>query len=331
MEQPFCEQWLPDRKQGEFLLIIKKKRILSETYLSAFQGNSNLSVIVPPEAITTEKLKLFGFSENDVVGTSILPNPYNSYAKKNAEQFFTINKALPKETYTQTLYWTRTQWAGRGETEEITEFIDIPRQRYHRDYHLPYSVEFTLNKHNDKYSIISEPIKNISDNTNKILNTINMALGLFGECELVSDKDPVTINRPTTIRLNWEVLPQGVYPWERVKETVSKVSGKYNNTGKKMMMRNCEMINSLSPDFIAYGKSGFKGYVVFGFTQKNLFILESMYPNNATYVFEKNWEELSKLSKAEILKEDLHKCRIIHNTKWEENFKQLFSDVVESE
>ena len=310
---------------------INRKRICSKKYISTFQENSKLSVIVPAEAITTKKLELFGFSETDEVGTSILPNAYNSYAQKNAEQFFTINKDLPKERYTQTVYWTRKQWAGRGEVEEITEYTDLIKQRYHRDYHLPYSVEFTLIKCDDKYSIISEPIKNIEDNTNKVINTINMVLGLFGECELISDKDPITINRPKTIRLNWEILPQGVYPWERVKETVSNVTGKYNNTSQKMMMRNCELIHSLSPDFIACGKSGFKGYVVFGFTQKNLFILESMYPNNATYVFDKNWEELSKLSKAEILSESLHKCRIIHNTKWEENFKQLFSDVTQDQ
>lgn len=302
---------------------INKKRILSEKNLSIFKENSTITVVVNSQNITPEKLEEFGFTKEDKSGTVVLPNTFNSYAAKNAEQFYTINKDLPKEKYTQTLYWTRTQWAGRGRTEEVTEFVDITRERYHRDFFSPYSVEFMLIRNNSEITFVSDTIINNNENKAKIKNTINMVLGLFGECEVISDSDEIITKKPKTIRLNWEILPKGKYPWEKIKDTVKTISNQYNKTNQNMMLRNCEEINKLSPDFIAYGKSGFKGYMVFGFKEKELYILESMFPNNATYVFDNNWEELSKLTKGQILNEELHKARIIHKKSWLEKFQEI--------
>jgi hypothetical protein len=69
-------------------------------------------------------------------------------------------------------------------------------------------------------------------------------------------------------------------------------------------------------DFVAIGQAGFAGYIIFGFPGKNRYLLESIQPNNATYVFAENWESLSQMTKAEILKQNLHADRIIHREGW---------------
>lgn len=304
-------------------MLIQKNRITSERYLQKFKQDSFLTIKVNDVFENESKIDRFGFKLDDSNGTTILPSVFNSYSKRNAEQFFTINKSLPKEKYTQTIFWTRTEWAGRGETREVTEFIDIPRERYHRDFHLPYSVEFTLVRTESENAIVSQPLRYTNENVKKIINTINLVLSLFGECEIISD-DESNEEKPTKLlRVNWEILPKGNYPWEKIKKSVERISEKYNTTQKEMMLRNCEEINKLSPDFVAYGRAGFRGYAVFGFTEKNLYILESMFPNNATYIFEENWEELSKLSKGEILNNNLHKARITHTSKWKEKFDEI--------
>ena len=304
-------------------MIIRKNRIRSESYLNEFKKGSNLTIKVNNVLNSQTKIEKFGFKLDDVDGTTILPSVFNSYSRKNAEQFYTIDKTLPKEKYTQTIYWTRTEWAGRGKTREVTEFTDIVRERYHRDYHLPYSVEFTLSRTESENSIVSQQIKYVDDNIKKIINTINLVLSLFGECEIISDEEPSYSTPAKVVHVNWDILPKGKYPWTKVKKSIESISKKYNNTQKEMMLRNCEEINKLSPDFVAYGRAGFRGYAVFGFTDKNLYILESMFPNNATYIFEKDWEELSMLSKGEILNQSLHKARIIHTAKWNEKFEQI--------
>ena len=52
-------------------------------------------------------------------------------------------------------------------------------------------------------------------------------------------------------------------------------------------------------------------------------ILESLIYGNAIYVFDKNWLEFSKLTKKEILDENLHMKRIIHKKGWEKEVRAL--------
>ena len=90
-----------------------------------------------------------------------------------------------------------------------------------------------------------------------------------------------------------------------------------------MLLDKCEYINSFHPDFRAYGMSGFRGYVIFGFKKRNIYVLESVYTNNATYVFGQDWKMLSKLSKAEILNGKLQEARLIHNDNWKHDINEL--------
>lgn len=307
-------------------MLIRGKKISSNKYFGNLKNDEEFQIKV---SILDEKNKLlatFGFEDSTTSNIKILPASFNCYARRNCEVYYTIDRSLPKEEYTQTVYWTRKQWCGYNETEEITEFRDITRKRYHRDFHSPFSVEFTLVISNEETYIISDTLKYCDNdmNMNKIFNTINMVLGLFGECEIVSRN---STNSIPCKRLSWELLPKGNRPWSEVNKVIEDICKKSKNTQKQMMLNNCKYIYNKKPDFKAYGKAGFRGYIVFGFTDENIYILESNIPNNATYVLNDNWEEISKLTKAEILASNLHKCRIIHNSKWNENFEEVFNDL----
>lgn len=64
------------------------------------------------------------------------------------------------------------------------------------------------------------------------------------------------------------------------------------------------------------GVGGYSGYLVFEFGQGNLYVFESIMYGNATYIFENEWEEVSKLTKKEIIENQLAVARIIHNQAW---------------
>jgi hypothetical protein len=66
---------------------------------------------------------------------------------------------------------------------------------------------------------------------------------------------------------------------------------------------------------------------MFGFSEEQLYVLESVYTGNATYVFDKNWEELSKLTKAEILNGSLQEDRLIHRESWNDQVNALLSNI----
>ena len=127
-------------------ILIKQTRINSCRYFALAPPNSPIYVRVDNAGRFERQLRAFGFQDADESGTSILPCSVNRYAKKNAEVFFTIDKSLPKEDYIQTVYWTRYEWAGRGEVNPVTDFSYIKKQRYHRDY---FCLLYTSNSYRD--------------------------------------------------------------------------------------------------------------------------------------------------------------------------------------
>lgn len=318
-----CSFCLVNKNNEVIIIVIKQTRINSSNYFATAAPNAPIHIRVDDVNRFRNQLSAFGFQESDESGTSILPCGINRCAKKNAEPFFTVDKSLPKEDYTQTVYWTRYEWAGKGQLNPVTDFSYIRKQRYHRDYFEPYSVYFTLVTDSDKPYIVSDAIPYTDENFEKLLNTVNMLLGAFGECTIDFHQQECKTKR---VLVNWDILPQGEYPWETVKETLSHVAKVHTKTQTELMLRNCEAIYAKKPDFIAYGRSGFKGYAVFGFTSRNLYILESAMPNNATYVLQNDWESISQLTKAEILSQKLHKARIIHSESWQKNFDMIMEN-----
>ena len=302
-------------------MLVNKKLVKSNKYFAIAQTDTIIRFRINDITRFQSQMNTFGFKEDDKTGSCILPKSFNRYAQKNAEPFFVVNKKMPKEIYYPPIFWTRSEWAGRYDRRDVTELIYVKKKRYHREYFLPYSVCFTLNR--EETNIISDGISYTVENENKLKNTLNMLLGLFGECEILFDAE---IPRQKKVRLNWEILPQGNYPWDRVAGLIDALTEKCKQTQKQLMIRDCKAIYDKSPDFIATGRSGFSGYMVFGFTQKNIYVLESIYPNNATYIVQNDWENISKLTKADILANNLHRARIIHSPSWENQFNKIMEE-----
>lgn len=309
--------------QEEKLLILKKKRINKLSCLSWVEKGQKIIIALYDAVRFKGKLEELGFSMELKDGEKILPAIINLATARNAEKFYVVDRTQPKEKYYQTLWWTRHEWAGRGETREVSDFVDIPRERFPRIEYLPYSVELTLKYDEEGHLlVVTDPIEFCERNEKLLINTVNIFRMSFGECGIMTDNFEELV--PTqVIRLNWEVLPQGEYPWERVQRDLEKISERKSKTARKMLLDKCEYIDSFYPDFRAYGKSGFSGYVIFGFKSRNMYVLESVYTNNATYVFGADWEKLSKLSKAKILNAGLQDARLIHNDNWKHDINEL--------
>lgn len=307
-------------------MIIKKKRINRLTCLEWLEEGQEVVMALRDAMRFKEKLLELGFTDKFEEGERILPRIVNPTTARNAEKFYIPDKTQPKEQYYQTLWWIRHEWAGRGETREVSEYVDIPRERYPQIEYTPYSIELVL-KYDDSGNlmVITDLIEYKPRNHKLILNTINIFLTSFEECEILT-RELDALTPAKTIYLNWEVLPQGERPWSKMEEDLEKISEGKSKTNRKMMFDKCEYINGFKPDFRAYGKSGFRGYVIFGFKKKSLYVLESVYSNNATYVFADDWQELSKLTKAQILNGGLQDARLIHKENWREDVKKLLEE-----
>lgn len=306
-------------------MLIKKKRIRNVEFLSNLNGKMiKMGVFLDKDKYSIAQR--IGFSTTLSDGETVLPSIIGPVTRRNADGYHLIHRDQPKETWYRTIEWHWKQWSGRGETEEMSDYVDVSYQRYPRTFILPYAIELTIttNLRNDiKY--ITSPTYNCDTNTQRseILHVINLFLEIFNECYILYENlEDIII--PKLERLNWDILPPGEYPWEKRYEQVKPFIEKAKPGNQSIVKHRIEYINSFSPNFVAIGKAGFSGYLVMGFDRLNLYVFESVYTNNATYIFDGNWKKISQLTKKDILTQDLQKERIIHRvSSWNERINKL--------
>lgn len=306
-------------------MIIKQSRIRNLSKLKGIEVGTVIRVGVSNVERFLDKLQEIGFPPEIYEGQTILPKSIGPVSRRNSIGDYIEHKDKEKETCYRMIEWTYKQWAGRGQTKEVTDSTVVPYKRYPRTEIPPQSIEITVARKEDEIAIISPEIRFIGENEKLIIHVVNLFLEIFGECEILNSSNESIIS-PRLIKLNWEVLPRGKMPWEKRKTQIIDFINTAKGNNKKVIEKRLETINKYNPDFTAIGNGGFNGYIIHGFEDKNIYVLESIYTNNATYVLEDEWEYISQLTKAEILSESLHKDRIIHSNNWYNNINSLLGE-----
>jgi len=119
-----------------------------------------------------------------------------------------------------------------------------------------------------------------------------------------------------TISVEWEILPPG----ERT-ETLNRIISKFRNPTaelKQKLLARYALLEKLKPIAYVSGSSGFQRY--FGAQFKDdLVVFENLEYGNAIYVMFESWEELSKRSRTDLLRNrDQGFKRIVHRAGWEQ-------------
>ncbi|WP_396170786.1 hypothetical protein [Flavobacterium sp.] len=297
-------------------MIIGKKRIRNlELYWHLIEDNSEFCIAVNELERYREKLIDIGFSQDLELGETILPKVIGPVSRFNAEGRNERQKHLPMETaYRQTI-WKWKKFIGGGEVEEEEGIRDVPYQCYPIKFIAPRSHELTIAEVENQKVIISSRILKSEENSINARDIFNLFFEIFGECMMLNNNLSI-VKIPEIQRKNWSILPPGKYPFEKLIERVNTDLGIVQNRNRKVINHRVQQINDANPNFIAFGNAGFTGYWIFGFPNINTYVLESVYPNNATYILANDWEAISRLSKSEILRNDLHLARIEHRINW---------------
>jgi len=303
-------------------MIIAKSRIRNlSRYLDSISTGENIIVGIKDIERFPKAIAQLDFDITSEDGTTKLPSTcFGPISKFNAEGDYLIHKDKPKEIAYREQWWTLEDWGGY----EHSGYTHIPYERYPRTKILPPGVEITVTTDNMNQKILlTERVTYEERNYELILHIINLFLEIFGECNIMKPNLEPFWN-PKIQRLNWNILPKGEMPWEKLEPKLKPIVKKQSESNQAVYNKRFKNINDYKPNFVAIGQGGFYGYVVFGFPQKNLYILESTYSGNATYVFGDDWKTLSQMTKADILNNDLHKDRLIHREGWEGKLDNLF-------
>lgn len=308
-------------------MIIQQKRIRNiHKHLKQIPPGQSIIFGVSGLERFTEKNQTVGFTPSMLLGESVLPpGIFGPISQFNAEGKYHIHRDQPQETAHRMAEWHWTEWRGRYDTRDMSKIVDIPYKRYPRTFVSPPSVELTLVESADEGSLIIGPLLAYSEDNAPLLTHIaNLLLEIFGECQVFTEQLESFITVPIR-RLNWNVLPTGKRPWEKLYPEIKSLIEQEPEGNQPVIKNRFAKVNSYGPDFVAVGQAGFQGYIVFGFPDRTLFILESTQTNNATYVFNENWERLSQMTKAEILNNDLQTDRIIHRKSWYQRMSMLLN------
>lgn len=271
-----------------------------------------------------KRLEQAGFKDF-VEGESVLPaTVFGPRSGFNANGQDKPQKDLPKEKvcWMREICWE--EWRGRNETERVCDFRDRCYERYPREHISAPCVYLTIAKNRQGENLVISPACLYNpDSPSLLLHTINLFLEIFGECEILQENLEALVNVPIR-RKNWRILPPGLYPWKRIRQELEEIVAQAPRGNQNLIWDRLQHISLHNPSFLAIGEGGFRGYFVLAFPDKKLFVLESLACNNATYILDDNWEKLSKLTKAEILNEGLHKARLIHRRGWHQLIHELF-------
>ena len=254
------------------------------------------------------------------IPTSVLPQERNGKTSKiNIQGKEIVRKDLPMTTKTYSA--DLPSWGSTTHTHTVYWDRDV----YQRDYIPPANMKIEaklLNtEHGDttayiiKFRVDESFFKGDLDFSTDFLFALNLLqenLGFSNAYEAdATDEDYLS-----TEFLDWEIFPPG----QRDDLFTKFASNKRKVTGSTMsrIEERYNFLLGFKPTAFIRGSNRFKNYFGAKFGE-NLVVFENIDYGNAIYILEEEWEELSKLSRVELLKKYREKFkRIVHTEGWKQ-------------
>jgi hypothetical protein len=250
----------------------------------------------------------------------IIPDKNVGLASKyNIEVKEIIHKDLPKTTSTYSV--TVPDW---GDWSKGSHDIDFTRDAYRRTYIKPLMLEISMTvlETNDatvkiKFEVERTLDPNDKDFKKNLLNDINLLQENTGVCNVF--KSNTTLDEyKKTISVTWEILPIGTK--EQVLTKIFKLL-KMTKANDGIIEERYDILEKLSPINWVAGSSGMQRYFGAMF-ENNVVVFENVRYGNAIYLMKNKWEELSKKTRGELVRDyEKEIVRIIHRKGWQGNLR----------
>lgn len=200
-------------------------------------------------------LRCIGFGQTVSVGDAVTPKAIGPVSKFNVQGMDYVHKDRPMITISHAVMGR--DWHGNP------IFVDRDYDCYPRTHIEAPNTELSVIRINEREYVATSTIIDEGDN-NSLKHCINLFLELFGECELLDENKKVLDRDVKVKRFNWQILPEGEYPWKRMSEIAGGIrdTNKLNEAFQKYRY---DTMLKFKPDYLYYGNGGFHGYLVFEF------------------------------------------------------------------
>lgn len=299
---------------------ISKRVVNIKRYLTDVKDDDRFVVGVQlDEASLKDRFSILKTDQPVDVYSPKITNGIN--AKRNTIGEYKPDKSKPKETCYRAQYWELKDWGGHW--HEGTSYI--PYERYPRIFIKPKGIKFTSNNlATGQKILVANAIFEMDKLTEQELSSIKFMVNLLveavGEAEIFP-LDSITGMPVRVIKtVNWQIIPKGERIWDFIKQDIDHGVSK---SEKVMIKERFKALENYLPDGMYKGLDSYIGYVVFYYKSKGLYVFDSIMYGQATYVFDRDWKEVSKLTKKQIIDGGLAKARLIHSKSWRNEIDKL--------
>lgn len=254
--------------------------------------------------------------------TSVIPDPLQGkYSFKNVFGEEVVRKDLPKETH-----YTEIESPNWGNSSNGTHTVRLPHEKYPRDIIPPKLIAIEINHKQslDSHFIFNFRVTRILEKKStkfddELLFDLNILQENIGKCGIENADKPISTYADTLI-VSWDIFPPG-----SKEEFLTRIfRGKNITTDKKSVAENrYDFFMSLDPKKIVTGNSTFSNYIG-AMLEDDLVVFENIEYGNAIYILYDNWDEISKLSRIDLLsgRAGNNFDRIIHSGNWKDEVRK---------
>jgi hypothetical protein len=260
-----------------------------------------------------------------IVPGSIVPRATRGrYSDRNVNGQEIVRRDLPmltKYVSVETPNW--------GDWYYGSHEVDLPHKYYQRQFIPPQEVEIMMHSPEKspglKAYIISFKLnlvlrKGVKGFKKKLFDALNLLQENVGACGIESADVPLE-KYAKSLHVSWEILPPGT----KSQAIARLFKGRQATMEQKEVAGDrYDFFTALKPRKLVYGSSGFRRY--FGaLIRDDLVVFENIEYGNAIYIMFRNWPELSKLSRIDLLSGRYGRefVRVAHLKKWKQNVRSI--------
>lgn len=305
----------------------KRMRVLnSSKYLSAYlsEGERFHVGLLYDDYVNSLALEQYNLPEKFEEGKSFIPKGKKSVSRANIKGKFVRKQPEEKKTKTVHIQYTKKDGTRMNFYRDYYAYV---KQLLHQ-YNMPFT--FKTNEHGQKIVVSPSLIYDDREGGN-IKNT--HSINLF--CEIFNDFEIFNANLEPAIHFNkrfeMELLPKGALTESDNFEEVIRISNHYvkSDQDQRAFQKRLHILQEYDPDIRGKGPNNFFGYIVFGFSDLDIVLLETMYSDNATYVFRlSEYEDNIIKDKQSVLKNKLMLGRFYHDANWEFRIRNFLNQQI---
>lgn len=285
---------------------------------------------VTKDLINNSKLSYLGFRivDNELMLDEeiILPNPkIGSVSKENLNGKEIVHK--DKEKVKKDIYLG--ERPSFGDWSKGSFSLWQRRDVYQKSFIQPrgYGIKVDVNsydKEDNSWEVVFTINHTFLRSESNFNNDLLFALSLLNEVTRKYNIYPSDMSAKDIISsryISWSLFPPG----ERdIKNALSQRLSKSNNKHKEVVLDRAKVIEELKPQKFIYSTDLSNDYYGALF-KDNLVVFENIKYGNATYILYDDWEDISKLSRSEILNTRDDFDRVLHNSNWQKSLADILN------